>query len=276
MAHTNPLEEALAELDALVGLDGVKREIRKTVNLVQLARERERKGLPELSIAHHLVFTGNPGTGKTTVARIVGKIYKGIGLLKNGHLIECDRGTLIGNYVGHSAPKTQKVIEEALDGILYIDEAYTLAPLKRDPFAEEAVATLLKAMDDRKDRLVVIAAGDKDEMGRFLDSHPGLRSRFKIIIDFEDYSPAELTDIFRQMASTHGVRLSLDAQTALATLMESLDRGRKGFGNGRTVRNIFEECVTRQANRLAGCREPTDVTMFEESDIPKPGEMGFC
>ena len=278
MANTNPLEEALAELDALAGLDGVKQQIRKTVNLVQLARERERKGLPDLSITHHLVFTGNPGTGKKIVARIVGKIYKELGLLKKGDMIACDRRALIGEYVGQSAPKTQKVIEEALDGILYIDEAYTLAPAtgaKRDPFVDEAVATLLKAMEDRKDRLVVIAAGYKEEMGSFLNSRPGLKSRFKTIINFEDYSPAELVEIFRHMASTNGVRLSLDAQTALANLMESLDRGKKGFGNGRTVRNIFDECFARQAQRLAESRERTDVTMFEEADIPKPGEKDF-
>jgi len=271
--------EALAELDAVIGQDGVKQQIRRTVNLVQLARERERKGLPELGIAHHLVFTGNPGTGKRTVAGIVGRIYKEIGLLKKGDMIECNRRTLIGEYVGQSAPKTQKVIDDALDGILYIDEAYTLAPQmssgKRDPFADEAVATLLKAMEDRKDRLVVIAAGYKDEMGRFLDSHPGLKSHFKTIIDFEDYSQAELVEIFRQMASTHGVRLSPDAQAPLATLMGSLDRGRKGFGNGRTVRNIFEECVTRQANRLAESGGRIDVATLEGSDIPKPGEMDF-
>jgi SpoVK/Ycf46/Vps4 family AAA+-type ATPase len=213
------------------------------------------------------------------VARIVGRIYKEIGLLAKGHLIECDRGSLIGNYVGHSAPKTQKLIDEALDGILYIDEAYALAPAmssgKRDPFADEAIATLLKAMVDHRERLVVIAAGSKDEMARFIDSDPGLKSSFKTIIDFEDYSPAELVEIFRQMASTHGVRLSLDAQAALVTLMGSLDRGSKGFGNGRTVRNIFEECVTRQANRLAESGGRIDVATLEGSDIPKPGEMDF-
>ncbi len=274
-----PLDEALAELDGMIGLDGVKKQVRKTVNLVQLGRERKSRGLPDLGVTHHLVFTGNPGTGKTTVARIVGKIYREIGLLNKGHMIECDRAALIGEYIGHTAPKTQKVIDEALDGILFIDEAYTLAPAmavgKRDQFADEAIATLLKAMEDNRERLVVIAAGYKEEMGRFIDSNPGLKSRFKTVIDFEDYSPSELLDIFRSICAKNGVRMSLDAQTAVANLMESLDRGKKGFGNGRTVRNIFEECVARQANRYVDSSGRMDVSMFEEADIPKPGEIDF-
>src|SRR5262249_33810757 len=158
-----PLEAAMAELDAMIGLEGVKKQVRKTVNLVQLSRARKSKGLPDLGVTHHLVFTGNPGTGKTTVARLVGNIYRVIGLLTKGQMIECDRGALIAEFIGQTAPKTQKVIEEALDGILFIDEAYTLAPTmgagaKRDPFADEAVATLLKAMEDNRERLVVIAA----------------------------------------------------------------------------------------------------------------------
>ena len=263
----------------MIGLDRVKQQVRKTVNLVQLSRVRKSKGLPDMGVTHHLVFTGNPGTGKTTVARIVGKIYREIGLLAKGHMIECDRQALIGQYVGQTAPKTQKVIDEALDGILFIDEAYTLAPvmvtLKSDPFGDEAIATLLKAMEDNRERLVVIAAGYKDEMGRFIDSNPGLKSRFKTIIDFEDYSPSELLDIFRGICAKNGVRMSFDAQTAAANLMESLDRGKKGFGNGRTVRNIFEDCVGRLANRYAESSYRIDVTMLEEADIPKPGEMDF-
>jgi stage V sporulation protein K len=274
-----PLDEALAELDGMIGLDGVKKQVRKTVNLVQLGRERRSRGLPDLGVTHHLVFTGNPGTGKTTVARIVGKIYREIGLLNKGHMIECDRAALIGEYIGHTAPKTQKVIDEALDGILFIDEAYTLAPAmavgKRDQFADEAIATLLKAMEDNRERLVVIAAGYKEEMGRFIDSNPGLKSRFKTVIDFEDYSPGELLDIFRSICAKNGVRMSLDAQRAVANLMESLDRGKKGFGNGRTVRNIFEECVARQATRYVDSSGRMDVSMFEEADIPKPGEIDF-
>jgi stage V sporulation protein K len=274
-----PLEEALAELDAMIGLDGVKKQVRTTVNLMQLARERKRKGLPDLAVTHHLVFTGNSGTGKTTVARIVGKIYKEIGLLGKGHMIECDRGALIGEYVGQTAPKTQKVIDEALDGILFIDEAHSLAPLmslaKRDQFADEAIVTLLKAMEDRKERFVVIAAGCKEEMGHFIDSNPGLKAHFKTIIDFEDYSPEELLEIFRLLAAKEGLRLSLDAQTAASNLLESLDRGKKGFGNGRTLRNILEECVSRQANRYVESGGRTDVSMLEETDIPKPGEKDF-
>lgn len=273
-----PPADLLAELDALIGLDEVKKQVRKTINLVQLGRERERKGMPQLPLTHHLVFTGNPGTGKTTVARIVGKIYKELGLLKSGHMVEVDRGDLVAEYVGQTAPKTKEVIGKAMDGVLFIDEAYSLSPMGEatsKDFGAEAIATLLKAMEDYRDRLVVIVAGYKDEMGHFIDSNPGLKSRFKTYIDFEDYEPMDLYKILAHMGAQAGVRFSFDAATAAGRLMESLETGRKGFGNGRTVRNIFEECLARQADRLATKGGKVDVTMFEEEDIPKAGEMKF-
>jgi stage V sporulation protein K len=273
---SNGAQEALTELDGLIGLDEVKKQVRKTMNLVQLGQERARKGLPHLDVTHHLVFTGNPGTGKTTVARIVGRVYKDIGLLKSGHMVEVDRGDLIAEYIGQTAPKVTAVIAKAMDGVLFIDEAYSITPTgSANDFGGEAVATLLKAMEDYRDRLVVIVAGYKDEMKKFIESNPGLKSRFKTFIDFEDYDSAELFKIFVHMGSDAGIRPSLDAQIAISALMESLDTGKKGFGNGRTVRNIFEECLARQAQRLSENRKRIDVTVFEAADIPKADEMVF-
>ncbi len=271
------VEDLLAELDGLIGLDGVKAQVRKTINMVGLSRERERKRMPDLKLTHHLVFTGNPGTGKTTVARLVGRIYQAIGLLKKGHMVETDRGGLIEGYVGQSTLKTKKVIEEAMDGVLFIDEAYSLVPVDvaKDYGVTEVIPTLIKAMEDHRDRLVVIAAGYKDEMERFIKSNPGTESRFKTKIEFEDYDSAALFKIFLHMGSEAGIRPSLDAQIAIEHLMASLESGKKGFGNGRTVRNIFEECLARQAERLATSRRRVDVTIFETEDIPKVGEMVF-
>lgn len=266
----------MEELDALIGLDEVKKQVRKTVNLVKLGREREKRGMTHLDVTHHLVFTGNPGTGKTTVAQIVGRVYREIGLLKKGHMVEAKRSALIGKFIGHTTPQVEAVVEKAMDGVLFIDEAYTLTPSGgAHDFAAEAVAALLTAMEENRDRIVVIAAGYRDEMEKFIDSNPGLKSRFKTFIDFEDYSSEELLKIFVHMGAVAGIRPSLDAQIAIAHLMESLDTGKKGFGNGRTVRNIFEECLARQAGRLSAKGKKVDVTVFEAEDIPKAGEMVF-
>jgi stage V sporulation protein K len=269
--------ETLAELDALIGLDEVKAQVRKTLNLIGLGKAREKAGLPHLDLTHHLVFTGNPGTGKTTVARIVGRIYKDIGLLEKGHLVEAERADLVAEYVGQTAPKTKEVIDRAMDGVLFIDEAYSLAPINiPNDFGTEVISTLIKAMEDNRNRLVVIVAGYKDEMDRMINLNPGLKSRFKTFIDFQDYSPAELFKILTHMAGQAGIRFSVDAMTAASWLMESLDTGKKGFGNGRTVRNIFEECLARQAERLAGSGgKKVDVTIFEKEDIPAKDEMKF-
>jgi type IV secretory pathway TraG/TraD family ATPase VirD4 len=266
---TKSIAETLAELDALIGLEEVKAQVRKTVNLIGLGKAREKAGLPHLDLTHHLVFTGNPGTGKTTVARIVGRIYKDIGLLEKGHLVEAERADLVAEYVGQTAPKTKEVIDRAMDGVLFIDEAYSLAPINiPNDFGTEVIATLIKSMEDNRNRLVVIVAGYKEEMERMINLNPGLKSRFKTFIDFKDYSPADLFKILAHMAGQAGVRFSVDAMTAASALMESLDAGKKGFGNGRTVRNIFEEILARQAGRLAGGGRKVDVTMFEKEDIP--------
>jgi stage V sporulation protein K len=269
---------ALVELEAMVGLEPVKQQVRKTVNLVKLGRARDEKGLPRLTITHHLVFTGNPGTGKTTVARIVGRIYKEIGLLKSGHMIEVDRGGLVAGYLGHTAKKVEAVVDRAMDGVLFIDEAYSLVPAKdarnEDIYGAEAIATLLKFMEDRRDRLVVIVAGYRDEMKRFIASNPGLESRFKTFIDFPDYEPGELYSVFEALAGKAGCKPSLKAKFRLYGLFGQLERG-KGFGNGRVVRNIFEECVARQANRLAarGRYLKKELTTLEEEDIPAQEDL---
>src|ERR1035438_6508930 len=235
--------EALAQLDALIGLRAVKDQVRKTMNLVKLGKEREKKGFPKIDLTHHLVFRGNPGTGKTTVARIVGEIYREMGLLRSGHLVEAERGDLVGEYIGQTAPKTKAVIDRAMDGVLFIDEAYSLVPEDGEKdFGAEAIATLIKAMEDNRNRLVVIVAGYKDEMDRMINSNPGLKSRFKTSIDFEDYTTDELAEIFLSGAAAAGCTLSMDARVRMTEIMEALPKG-KGFGNGRDVRNLWEETL---------------------------------
>jgi len=270
-------EVILAELDGMIGLAAVKAEVREAINMERWNRARDRKGMPHYEAPHHLVFRGNPGTGKTTVARMVGRIYKEMGVLKSGDMVEVGRVDLVGGYIGQSALKTQEAIDKAMDGVLFIDEAYSLVPadVARDFGVTEVIPTLVKAMEDHGDRLVVIVAGYKDEMDRFIDSNPGLQSRFTTYIEFEDYNAAELYRIFLHLGSQYGVRPSLDAQTAIAELMASLETGKKGFGNGRTVRNIFGKCVRRQATRLADRKTRVDLTMLEKEDIPKVGEMKF-
>ena len=184
---------------------------------------------------------------------MVGRIYKEMGVLKSGDMVEVDRGDLVAGYVGQTEEKSKKVIDSAMDGVLFIDEAYSLAPQQASPndFGAQVISTLLKAMEDYRDRLVVIVAGYKDEMDYFIDSNPGLKSRFKTYINFEDYNSEELFRIFLHLGSEYGVRPSLDAQTAISALIGSLETGTKGFGNGRTVRNVFDECLARQAARKA-------------------------
>jgi stage V sporulation protein K len=266
-----------AELDGLIGLEEVKAQVRKTVNLIELAKKRERAGLPRLDLTHHMVFTGNPGTGKTTVARILGRIYKEIGLLKSGHLIEAERADLVAEYIGHTALKTKAVIDRAMDGVLFIDEAYSLAPRDEpNDFGKEAIAKLIAEMDENRGRLVVILAGYQDEMQELIGINPGLKSHFKTFLDFQDYSEADLFRILTHMAGQAGVRFSVDAMAAASTLIESLDTGKKDFGNSRSVRIILEEIIARQAQRLAASRgNKDDVSIFEKEDIPEKEQMKF-
>lgn len=266
-ALTNPLQR----LESLIGLSSVKEEIITLANFVKIQKIRESKGLPSSSISYHCVFTGNPGTGKTTVARIIAAIYKELGILKKGHLVETDRSGLIGAYVGHTALKTNAVIDSALDGVLFIDEAYALsnAECKQD-FGQEAIATLLKRMEDNRDRLAVIVAGYSKEMKDFIKSNSGLKSRFLRFIDFPDYSTDELFSIFEHIANSEGYKLTAQAQSDLRTAFEDkVQWGDRDFGNGRYVRNVFQGTIKAQANRLVELSEVTedDLAMITEQDI---------
>lgn len=240
------------QLSNLIGLSSVKEEIATLSNYIRVQRMREEQGMKVSPVNYHCVFTGNPGTGKTTVARIVADIYRELGILKKGHLVETDRSGLVAEYVGQTAPKTNRVINSALDGVLFIDEAYTLSEGGAQDYGPEAIATLLKRMEDDRDRLVVILAGYTENMKHFIDSNPGLQSRFNRYIEFPDYSEKELCEIFRLNTAKYEYRLLPDADAYLEELMGILVAGKDvNFGNARVVRNLFEKTVECQANRLA-------------------------
>lgn len=271
--ETDPYEE----LDGLIGLDAVKQEVRSLANFVKLQKQREAKGLKTAKVSYHLVFYGSPGTGKTTVARIVGRIYKDLGVLKKGHTVETDRAGLVGEYVGKTGPKTDAVISQALDGVLFIDEAYSLVPESGNgsDYGQEAISTILKRMEDYRDRLVVIVAGYKNEMKRFIDSNPGLQSRFNRYIDFPDYSPKELTDIFKMYMKKNQYTISEETENYLKEQFEyAVAHKDRNFGNARFARNVFEKSIQAQANRLGG-REGLSKEVLTELTIDDL-EAGFA
>ena len=265
------LEEALAELDRLIGLDNIKHEVRTLANFLKVQKQRESAGLPSTKLSLHMVFNGNPGTGKTTVARIVGKVFGAMGVLTQGHLIETDRSGLVAEYAGQTGPKTNKKIDEALDGVLFIDEAYTLISAEgEDPFGHEAVQTLLKRMEDDRKRLVVILAGYPREMDALLKSNPGLSSRFSRHLEFIDYTPLELSRIFGLMCDKNHYKLQPLARAKVIVGLDYLYQRRgRHFGNGRTSRNTFEHAIRRMANRIAEIPDLTveQLTTLEPEDI---------
>ena len=271
-AFQRPKLSATAELNSLIGLYSVKNEIGSLVNYIKVQRMREERGMRVSPVSYHCVFTGNPGTGKTTVARIVSEIYKELGILKKGHLVETDRSGLVAEYVGQTAVKTNKIIDSALDGILFIDEAYSLVDGGNSDYGKEAIATLLKRMEDDRDRLVVILAGYTDDMKRFIDSNPGLQSRFNRYIEFPDYSADELHQIFLSSANKYEYKLTDEADAILKKALEDVVASKdKNFGNGRFVRNLFEKVVENQANRLSSISQVSSdiLVTIEAEDIQK-------
>lgn len=265
------LEDALKELNSLVGLDKVKRTINDWVKQIQAFQMRKERNLAVPDMSYHLVFTGNPGTGKTTVARIVSRIYHALGILSKGHLVEVDRSNLVAGYIGQTAIKTQGVIEKAMGGVLFIDEAYTLSSKSESDFGGEAIATLLKAMEDNRTSLVVVVAGYDDKMDDFINSNPGLNSRFTTKINFDDYTGIELYKIFLGLCNKSGYILSPEAKVALSDYLDDLYANRDdNFGNGRDVRNLFEKVITRQSSRVVRLSMPSneELSTIKVEDLP--------
>ena len=252
------LEELLAELDGLCGLAKVKEDVKGLINLVKVRKLRQEAGLPVPPMSLHLVFMGNPGTGKTTVARLLSKIYHAVGVLSKGQLVEVDRSGLVAGFVGQTALKTQEAIDKALGGVLFIDEAYALANQDNaNDFGREAIEVLLKGMEDHRDDLIVIVAGYTDLMGNFIHANPGLESRFNKYFYFEDYDGGQLAEIFRSMCKKNGYELDEAADKAAAEAFQLLyERRDENFGNARDVRNVFEAAVASQANRVAAMEAP--------------------
>ncbi|MBR1476168.1 MAG: AAA family ATPase [Muribaculaceae bacterium] len=260
----------IADLDQLVGLSLVKSEVTALKRFVEVNKRRQEMGMKTPTVSYHCVFTGNPGTGKTTVARIVAGIYKDLGILSKGHLVETDRSGLVAEYVGQTAIKTNKIIDSALDGVLFLDEAYSLVAGGKEDYGKEAIATLLKRMEDDRDRLVVILAGYEDEMKQFVDSNPGLRSRFNRYIHFEDYSADELMQIFSNQLRAFDYTIDSRAETVLQQHLEQCVATRgKDFGNARYVRNLFERTIEAQAVRLSSLAEPDSkaLSRITEHDV---------
>ena len=270
-------DELMAQLDSLVGLDDVKKDIKNLMNLVKVRRLRKENGLPIPPMSLHMVFMGNPGTGKTTVARIISGLYAAIGVLEKGQLIEVDRSGLVAGYVGQTALKTQEVIKSALGGVLFIDEAYSLASGGENDFGREAIETILKAMEDHRDELIVVVAGYDEPMEKFINSNPGLQSRFNKYFYFPDYNGEQLLHIFKGQCKKNGYALTEEAEAEAKAMFEELYENRgENFGNGRDVRNVFEDTVVRQSNRVAALDAPTkdDLMQFLPEDLRDADETG--
>ena len=272
------LDKLMAEMNELVGMENIKNDVRSLMNFIKITKLREERGLKNSKISYHLVFTGNPGTGKTTIARLIASLYYQIGVLPKGQLVEVDRGLLVAGYVGQTAIKTQKVIDEAMGGVLFIDEAYSLANNQDDGFGQEAIETILKNMEDHRDELVVIVAGYPELMHKFIDSNPGLSSRFNKYFEFKDYTGMEMLGIFKMFCKKNGYTVDGDTEEMLLDRFDKMYENRdENFGNGRTVRNIFEKAIGAQADRLAALEEVSKATDDQLSLITQEDlEIGFA
>ncbi|NLY55732.1 MAG: AAA family ATPase [Firmicutes bacterium] len=267
---TGKPNNALEELNKLIGLEAVKKLVEEIQAFVQIRRYRQEYGLKAEPLVLHMIFKGNPGTGKTTVARILGALFKELGVLSKGHLIEVERADLVGEYIGHTAQRTREQVKKALGGILFIDEAYSLARGGEKDFGKEAIDTLVKAMEDHKDELILILAGYRREMEKFVQSNPGLSSRFPIILEFPDYNLTELMEIAKLMVKEREYRLSEAAEKCLYNLLKNqVDNYDENRGNARLVRNLVERSIRRQAVRLtrAGQFDRNSLTVLTEADI---------
>jgi SpoVK/Ycf46/Vps4 family AAA+-type ATPase len=264
------LADCINDLNALVGLDGVKKEVDDLIKFVVAMQKRKAQGLSTGNLSYHMIMVGSPGTGKTTVCRIIGELFHKMGLLAKGHTVETDRAGLVASYVGQTAEKTKKVIESAMGGVLFIDEAYTLTKSGGQDFGQEAIDCLLKEMEDRRDQFIVCVAGYDKEMGLFVESNPGLKSRFNRTIHFEDYEPEDLTEIFRRQVRKGEYVMTKQAEETALEFFKALYDGRgKDFGNGRDVRNFYERVIQQQAKRGYSLKSPTkkDLATIKAVDI---------
>jgi ATP-dependent Clp protease ATP-binding subunit ClpA len=269
--NAETLEKAMGELNSLIGLDGVKDQLAKLMNMHEANNIREKQSLPRIPVGLHLVFTGSPGTGKTTVARIVAQMYQAIGLLPGGQLVEVDRSTLVAGYVGQTALKVQEAINKARGGVLFIDEAYALSADRGAGYGDEAISTLVKAMEDQRDSLAIIVAGYHEPMQEFIASNQGLKSRFQNTIPFADYKTSELLDIFKVIASGYKITLTDEVLKAVEKYFDEV-KPSGDMGNARYVRNLFEKMYLNLSNRAAsdGNIELHELVEFGIEDIPAP------
>ncbi|RTL14100.1 MAG: AAA family ATPase [Flavobacteriaceae bacterium] len=259
---SDSLEATLTELESLIGLSDIKNEVKSLLNFVKVNQLRKSKGLPVVSLSLHSVFYGPPGTGKTTIARLISKAFKNLGLLKKGHLVETDRSQLVAGYVGQTAIKTKEILDRALDGVLFIDEAYSLN--SKDDFGKEAIDTILKYMEDNRDRLIVIVAGYENEMAEFINSNPGLKSRFNKYFHFPNYSGSELLDILISIIHKNKFTITEDAKNKLLyTINDAVYEEGKQFGNARYVRNLYEKVVQNQFLRISQMQNIDDEHLSE-------------